>query len=106
MSFCGDDLIQCNLISPFLGGGSVVKNSPTVQETGSIPGSGRSPGERNGNHSSILAWEIPWTEDAGEIQSMGSHSQTQLSLHTHTHTHTHNLVSAAMIIWEVEAKRG
>ena len=25
-----------------------------------IPGSGRSPGEGNGNHSSILAWRIPW----------------------------------------------
>ena len=23
-------------------------------------------------HSSILAWEVPWTEDAGGLQSMGS----------------------------------
>ena len=23
-------------------------------------------------HSSILAWRIPWTEDSGELQSMGS----------------------------------
>ena len=23
-------------------------------------------------HSSILAWEIPWTEEAGKLQSMGS----------------------------------
>ena len=23
-------------------------------------------------HSSILAWRIPWTEDSGGIQSMGS----------------------------------
>ena len=30
-------------------GGSVVKNLPAKQETGSIPGSGRSPGEKNGN---------------------------------------------------------
>ena len=36
----------------------------------SIPGSERSPGE--GSHSSVLAWRIPWTEDPGEIQSMGS----------------------------------
>ena len=27
----------------------------------SIPGSGRSPGEGKGYHSSILAWTIPWT---------------------------------------------
>ena len=27
-------------------------------------------------HSSILAWEIPWTEEPGTLQSMGSQSQT------------------------------
>ena len=30
-------------------------------------------------HSSILAWEIPWTEEPGGLQSMGSQSRTQLS---------------------------
>ena len=31
-------------------------------------------------HSSILAWEIPWTEDPGGLQSMGSQkSWTQLN---------------------------
>ena len=30
-------------------------------------------------HSSILAWEIPWTEEPGRLQSMGLQSQTQLS---------------------------
>ena len=29
-------------------------------------------------HSSILAWRIPWTEETGELQSMGSQSQTRL----------------------------
>ena len=29
---------------------------------GLIPEQGRCPGEGNGTHSSILAWEIPWTE--------------------------------------------
>ena len=28
------------------------------------------------NHSSILAWRIPWTEEPGGLQSMGSQSQT------------------------------
>ena len=40
-------------------------------------------------HSSILAWKIPWTEEPGGLQSMGSQSQTWLSDWTHTHTHTH-----------------
>ena len=40
-------------------------------DLGSIPGSGRSPGEANGNHSSIFVWRIPWTEEPGRLQSMG-----------------------------------
>ena len=32
--------------------------------------------------SSILAWEIPWTEKPDGLQSMGSQSQTGLSTHT------------------------
>ena len=45
-------------------------------------------------HSSTLAWKIPWTEEPGGLQSMGSpNSQTGLSnyacAHTHTHTHIH-----------------
>ena len=54
-------------------GGTVVKNLPAnAEEVGSFPGSGRSPGEGNGNHSSILAWRIPWTEESGGLQPMGS----------------------------------
>ena len=44
-----------------------VKNQPVKQETGLIPGLGRSPGEGNGNYSSILAGKIPWTEEPGEL---------------------------------------
>ena len=54
----------------------VVKNSPAsagdVRNKGSIPGSGRSPGGGNATHSSILAWRIPWTEEPGRLQSIGS----------------------------------
>ena len=54
-------------------GSSVVKNPPaSVGDPGSIPGSRRSRGEGNGNPLSILAWEIPWTEEPGGLQSMGS----------------------------------
>ena len=34
----------------------------------SISVSGRSPGEGMATHSSILAWEIPWTEEPGGLQ--------------------------------------
>ena len=54
----------------------VVKNSPAsagdVRNKGSIPGSGRSSGGENATHSSILAWRIPWTEEPGRLQSIGS----------------------------------
>ena len=40
-------------------------------DPGSTSVSGRSPGEGNGNHSSILAWRILWTEEPGRLQSMG-----------------------------------
>ena len=29
-------------------------------------------------HSNILAWRIPWIQEPGGLQSMGSQSQTQL----------------------------
>ena len=40
------------------------------------------PGKEMATHSSILAWEIPWTEEPGGPQSMGSQSQTRLSHQT------------------------
>ena len=43
-----------------------------MQETGSIPGSGRSLEEEMAIHSSILAWKMPRTEEPGGLQSMGS----------------------------------
>ena len=54
-------------------GGSVVKNPPAdAGDVGLISGSGRSPGEGNGNPLQYFAWEIPWTDEAGGLQSMGS----------------------------------
>ena len=59
-----------------LPGGSVVKNLPANAEhtghVGLIPGLERSVEGGLENYSSILAWEIPWTEEPGRLQSMGS----------------------------------
>ena len=41
-------------------------------DASSIPELGRSPGEGNGHHSSILAWRIPWIEETDALQPMGS----------------------------------
>ena len=40
-------------------------------------------------HSSILAWRIPWTEEPGGLQSMGSQSQTQLKQLSTAHTYVY-----------------
>ena len=54
-------------------GGSVVKNMPAdAGHAGSIPGSGRSPGEGNGNQLQCSCLGIPWTEEPGRLQFMGS----------------------------------
>ena len=44
-----------------------------------ITESGRAPGEGNGNHCSILAWETPRTQEPGGLQPTGSQSWTWLS---------------------------
>ena len=55
----------------------VVKNPPANPgDLGSVSRWGRSPGERNGNHSSILAWRIPRTEEPSGLQSRGHKDQT------------------------------
>ena len=54
-----------------------------TQDLGSIPGLGRSQGSR------ILAWKIPWTEEPGGLQSMGSqktgHDLATKQQHTDTY---------------------
>ena len=69
----------------------MVKNLPTnagdSRHLGSIPESGRSPGEEMATHSSILAWRIPWTEEPGRLQSMGSQRVEHDLSDQHFHLH-------------------
>ena len=58
----------------------MVKNLPAMQETrvGSL--GGEDPLEKGkAGHSSVLARRIPWTEEPGGLQSVGSQSRTRLS---------------------------
>ena len=54
----------------------VVKNSPAkagdIRDMGSILGQEDSPEKEMAPHSSILDWRIPWTEEPGGLQFMGS----------------------------------
>ena len=55
----------------------MVKNLPAIQETWVQLLGQEDPLEKGvATHSSILAWEIPWTEEPGGLQSMGLQSQT------------------------------
>ena len=56
-------------------------------------------------HSSTLAWKIPWTEEPGRLQSMGSLSRTQLSDFTSTF-HFHALekemaTHSSILAWRI-----
>ena len=51
----------------------LVKNLPAMQETWiQFPGQEDPLEKEMATHSSILAWRIPWAEEPGRLQSMGS----------------------------------
>ena len=73
----------------------MVKNPPAMQETRV-----QSLEKEMATHSSVLAWEIPWTEEPGGLVFVGvtksrtgltqlsEHTRTPLPMHAHTHTRT------------------
>ena len=56
----------------FHGGSDSKASVCNAEDPGSIPGSGRSPGEGNGNPLQYSCLENPMTEESGRLQSMGS----------------------------------
>ena len=60
-----------------------VKNSPAMQETPETlvrTLCWKDPLEKEmATHSSILAWEIPWTEEPGRLQSMGLQKKVDMT---------------------------
>ena len=57
------------------------------------------------SHSSTLAWKIPWAEEPGRLQSMGSQSRTRLSDFTFTF-HFHALekemeTHSSVLAWRI-----
>ena len=67
----------------------VVKSLPAsardLKDKGPLPWWGDPLEKGMATHLSILAWEIPWTEEPGGLQSMGvTKSQTQLGNCAHT----------------------
>ena len=71
----------------------MVKNLPAnageARFMGSIPRSGRPPGETNDNHSSIVAWETPWMEEPDSNGAWG-HKELNTTEQLSTHICKHN----------------
>ena len=80
---------------------TVAKNPPAnaadVRDTGSSPGMGRSPEEKNGNPSSVLAWKIPRTEEPGGLQFMGLQRVGQ-DCTSMQYTKNHNILGFRAVI--------
>ena len=63
--------LQCSVTSLLA---QMVKNPPAMQETWVRSLGWEDPLEEGlATHSSVLAWRIPWTEEPGRMQSVGSH---------------------------------
>ena len=74
----------CKILHLSFLGGSVGKNSPANTEDSSILSQEYPLEEDMATHSSILAWKIPWTEEAGGLQ----HTESQgVGYHRGTDTH-------------------
>ena len=84
-------------------GGALVKNPPASagdpRDAGSVPGSGRSPGGGNANPLSILAWDIPWTEERGGLHTIRGIAQSQTRLSARTHMYWLIAISSA-VCWQ------
>ena len=69
----------------------MVRDLPAMWETWVQSPSWEGPLEKGmATHSSILIWEIPWTEEPGRLQSMG----LQRVGHDRSDSHTHSVIRA------------
>ena len=81
----------------------MVKNLPAIQETWVQSLGQEDPLEKGiATHSSILAWEIPWTEEPGKLESMGSPKESD----TTEHLNNYNNFKMEMIWTSVDGRGG
>ena len=79
-------------------GGSAVKNLPAKPETRVWSlGQEDSLKKKMATYSSILAWEVPWTEEPGGLQSTGSQRVGHDLVTNHHHHHHHHQQSFIML---------
>ena len=66
------EILEYSIVQEALIVKNTLANAEDSREVSLIPGLGRSPGRGQDNHSSTLAWKIPWTEQPGGLWSMRS----------------------------------
>ena len=75
-------VVQASLVA------QTVKDMPAMWETQVQSLGWEDPLEKGMTiHSSILAWRIPWAEEPGRLQSIGSQKSDTTEQLTHTHAH-------------------
>ena len=79
-------------------GGSVVKNLPAMQET-QVQSLGQEDSLEKGKatHSSILAWEIPWTEELGAGYYLWGRKESGTTQRLHFHFSLSKLHSGLLV---------
>ena len=95
------DLSQCEPylgLSLWLGGKEPACSAGDIEDSGSIQSLGWEDPleERMATHSSILAWSIPWTEEPGGLQSIGS-QQAGHDLSDRTQRHDQTISEPALL---------
>ena len=78
----------------------MVKNPPAMQEM-RVPSLGPEDPLEEGmaTHSSILAWRIPWTEEPGGLQSIGSKKRDTTEVTEHAHIQSYFKISRGLSWW-------
>ena len=78
--------------SPILLVAQMIENLSAMQETQIRSLGQEDPLEKGmATHSRIFAWRIPWTEEPGRLQSMGSQESDMTERPTHFHFGNHSL---------------
>ena len=116
--------IHLNLGRSILNNGSAIKNLPAkqeMQETRVRSLGWEDPLEEGmATHSGLFAWEIPWAEEPGRLQSMGSqrvrhdwackHTCVCVRVRMRTRTHTSWViiysVTCPCLVWDISWKTG
>ena len=78
----------------------MVKNPPAnAEDSDSVPGSGRSPGEGNGNPLQYSCLENPWSEGPGRLHAVRGVKESDVTKHIRRFERNLNLKEMMARVW-------